>query len=77
MTKDTPDDVLLGRSLAETARLNAPEQVAGRRAKEAVTKAAGGRWTSRQRLRAFWTLAALMLLVIAGVAFLLWRLGPA
>ena len=76
MTKQPEDDVLLGGNLAETAHLNATEQVAGRQAAETVRKAAvQPAWDRRRRV--FWFAALLVLIAIAGLAGVLWLTGPA
>ena len=76
MKRQPEDDVLLGRSLAETAHLNAPEQVAGRQAAETVRKAAVQPARARRR-HSFWFAALLILIVVAGLAGVLWLTGPA
>ncbi len=76
MSEDRRDDVVLGRSLAETAALNAPEQTEARRADEAVRRAVRGQRTPRTRRRAFALAVALLLTVIAGLAALLWAIAP-
>lgn len=69
MTDENPDsEPVLGRNLVETARLNSPEQHAGRNAAQTVKTAAGDqtrRTRHRRRFRALMVLL-IVLFVVGG-----------
>ena len=64
-------DAEIGRTLAETAALNAPERVAGQDAADTVRRVSGDRTTIQARQRRFRRALAILVLSIAGLAGLL------
>ena len=65
-------DVVLGRTLAETAELNSPEHLAGAEARAAVQRAGPDAERIAQNRHRFGKAALVLLLVLALIAALSW-----